>query len=77
MLEESFSAGALVRGLWWWWGPPTLVLCLLFIGLFLVSLGLDEFANPRMRRARRGAAEAGPGDKIDPGVATAGGLLHE
>ena len=77
MLQESFSAGALVRNLWWWWGAPTLVLCLLFIGLFLVSLGLDEFANPRMRRARRGAAEAGASDKIDPGVATAGGLLHE
>jgi peptide/nickel transport system permease protein len=56
MLEESFSAGALVRGLWWWWGPPTLVLCLLFLGLFLVSLGLDEVANPRLRRARRGGA---------------------
>jgi peptide/nickel transport system permease protein len=52
MLQESFNAGALVRGLWWWWGPPTLVLCLLFLGLFLTSLGLDSVANPRMRRVR-------------------------
>lgn len=55
MLEESFSAGALVRGLWWWWGAPTAVLCLLFISLFLVSMGLDDIANPRLRRARRAA----------------------
>lgn len=55
MLEESFSSGALVRGLWWWWGTPTLVLCLLFLGLFLISMGLDDFANPRLRRARRRA----------------------
>jgi peptide/nickel transport system permease protein len=57
MLEESFSSGALVRGLWWWWGPPTLILCLLFIGLFLISVGLDDIANPRLRQARRRASE--------------------
>ena len=57
MLEESFSSGALVRGLWWWWGAPTLILCLLFIGLFLISVGLDDIANPRLRQARRRASE--------------------
>ena len=41
---------ALLRGLWWWWGPPILVIVTLFIGLFLVSTGLDEIANPRLRR---------------------------
>ncbi len=40
-----------VRGLWWWWAPPVIVIILLFIGLFLMSAGLDRIANPRLRRA--------------------------
>jgi peptide/nickel transport system permease protein len=52
MLEESFQAGAIVRDLWWWWGAPTVTLVLLFMGLFLISLGLDHVANPRLRRRR-------------------------
>lgn len=41
--------GAVLRGMWWWWGPPIVVLVLLFNGLFLISKGLDEIANPRTR----------------------------
>jgi peptide/nickel transport system permease protein len=41
---------ALLRGLWWWWIPPILVVVTLFIGLFLLTAGLDEVANPRLRR---------------------------
>lgn len=42
--------GALLRGMWWWWAPPMVIIILLFIALFLVSAGLDEIANPRVRR---------------------------
>jgi peptide/nickel transport system permease protein len=42
---------ALLRGMWWWWLPPIFVVVLLFLGLFLISAGLDEIANPRLRRA--------------------------
>ena len=42
---------ALPRGMWWWWAPPVVVIILLFIGLFMVSAGLDQIANPRSRRA--------------------------
>jgi peptide/nickel transport system permease protein len=52
MLEESFQAGAIVRDLWWWWGTPTVTLVLLFLGLYMISLGLDHVANPRLRRGR-------------------------
>jgi peptide/nickel transport system permease protein len=45
--------GALLRGMWWWWAPPITVIVLLFIGLFLVSAGLDELANPRVRRGEK------------------------
>lgn len=41
---------AMWRGIWWWWLPPILILMILFLGLFLLSIALDEFANPRLRR---------------------------
>jgi peptide/nickel transport system permease protein len=41
---------ALINGWWWWWAPPIAVLAILFIGLFAISVGLDEIANPRLRR---------------------------
>jgi peptide/nickel transport system permease protein len=41
---------ALINGWWWWWLPPIVVIATMFIGLFLVTVGLDEVANPRIRR---------------------------
>ena len=41
---------AVIRGLVWWWLSPVVVVVLLFVGLFLTSHGLDELANPRLRR---------------------------
>ena len=42
---------SLLRGLWWWWWAPLLlIIVLIFIGLYLVSLGLDRIANPRLRQ---------------------------
>jgi peptide/nickel transport system permease protein len=46
----SIKFAALMRGLWWWWAPPIIVIVLLFISLYLISSGLDELANPRVRR---------------------------
>ena len=40
---------AIINGWWWWWWPPIIVIAILFIGLFLVAVGLDEIANPRIR----------------------------
>jgi peptide/nickel transport system permease protein len=47
----SIAFNALIRGLWWWWLTPIVLLVLLFIGLMLISIGLDEVANPRIRRS--------------------------
>lgn len=44
------SFNALIRGLWWWWITPIVLLALIFISLTLISVGLDEIANPRVRR---------------------------
>ncbi len=42
---------AFMLGLWWWILAPITVLVILFVGLYLVTSGLDELANPRLRRA--------------------------
>jgi len=42
---------AIINGWWWWWLPPIVVIGVLFISLFLISVGLDEIANPRIRRS--------------------------
>jgi len=42
---------AVINGWWWWWLPPIVVIGLLFISLFLIGVGLDEVANPRIRRS--------------------------
>lgn len=41
---------ALINGWWWWWAAPIAVLAILFIGLFSISVGMDEIANPRLRK---------------------------
>jgi peptide/nickel transport system permease protein len=47
----AISSSAVIRGMWWWWGFPIVVLIVIFSGLFLIAIGLDEIANPRLRGA--------------------------
>jgi peptide/nickel transport system permease protein len=53
-LYQAFSRSAMGRGLWWWWGPPVVILAIIFIGLFLMSISLDKYANPRLKGQMRG-----------------------
>jgi peptide/nickel transport system permease protein len=48
----AIKGSAVLRGMWWWWGLPILVLVIIFSGLFLIAIGLDEIANPRLKRFR-------------------------
>jgi len=48
-INGALRATAMFRGMWWWWGPPIVILGIIFIGLFLINIGLDEIANPRLR----------------------------
>jgi peptide/nickel transport system permease protein len=41
---------AIINSWWWWWLPPIIIIITLFTGLFLIAVGLDELANPRLRR---------------------------
>ncbi len=38
-------------GYWWWWVAPVAIIVLIFIALYLTSVGMDELANPRLRRS--------------------------
>jgi peptide/nickel transport system permease protein len=43
--------GAIINGWWWWWTAPIVIILIVFLGLFFVTVGLDEIANPRLRQA--------------------------
>jgi peptide/nickel transport system permease protein len=46
---------ALVAGVWWWFAFPVLFVVILFIGLFLLAVSMNEYIDPRSRLARMGA----------------------
>jgi peptide/nickel transport system permease protein len=46
----NFNA-AMINGWWWWWTAPTVIILMVFLGLFFLTVGLDEIANPRLRRS--------------------------
>lgn len=45
----AITYGALIRQMWWWFLPPIVIIVILFLGLFLMSQGLDQIANPRLQ----------------------------
>jgi peptide/nickel transport system permease protein len=47
-----YNQNAFVRDMWWWIAVPVVIIALIFVMLFLISIGLDELANPRVRKAR-------------------------
>jgi peptide/nickel transport system permease protein len=48
----AIRGAAILRGMWWWWGFPIIMLTIIFVGLFFMTIGLDEIANPRLRGAK-------------------------
>ena len=46
----NFNA-AILNGWWWWWTAPIVIILIVFLGLFFVTVGLDEIANPRLRKS--------------------------
>lgn len=51
-INYAIRTSAILRDMWWWWGIPILMLMIIFSGLFLITIGLDEIANPRLRGAK-------------------------
>ncbi|HTI13016.1 MAG TPA: ABC transporter permease [Dictyobacter sp.] len=52
MFYWAQTANALFSGLWWWFVPPGLCIALLGAGLSLINFGIDEIADPRLRREK-------------------------
>jgi peptide/nickel transport system permease protein len=51
ILYYSQKQAALFNDWWWWPLWPSLALVLIFGSLTLINIGLDEIANPRLRRS--------------------------
>lgn len=49
MIYWALNYSAILNNLWWWWLTPVVMLMGLFLALYLVHLGFDEVANPRLR----------------------------
>jgi peptide/nickel transport system permease protein len=47
---------SLVAGTWWWVLFPVVFVVMLFVGLFLLAVSLNEYIDPRSRLSRMGGA---------------------
>lgn len=45
---------AIVAGIWWWIAFPIAAVVLLFLGLFLLAISVNEYIDPRSRLSRMG-----------------------
>ncbi len=50
MVFLNIYFSSVLIGMWWWLIPPIAAMVIIFVGLFLVASGLDEWANPRLRK---------------------------
>ena len=46
---------ALVVGTWWWIAIPVAIVVIMFVGLFLLAVSLNEYIDPRSRLRRMGS----------------------
>jgi peptide/nickel transport system permease protein len=46
---------AMIVGVWWWILIPVILIVLMFIGLFLLAVSMNEYIDPRSRLRRMGA----------------------
>jgi peptide/nickel transport system permease protein len=53
MLYWAQSSGLIFAGEWWWFAAPGLCVAFLGMGLSLVNFGIDEVANPKLRKEPR------------------------
>jgi peptide/nickel transport system permease protein len=47
---------AMVAGVWWWIAFPVALVVIMFIGMFLLAVSMNEYIDPRSRLARMGTA---------------------
>jgi peptide/nickel transport system permease protein len=49
MFNWCIARTAFSRGIVNWWLPPAIVFVCLFVGIYIITLGLDEIGNPRLK----------------------------
>jgi len=49
MIYWNLHYASLFRGIIWWYLPPIVTLIVLFASLYLISVGISEYLNPRLR----------------------------
>jgi peptide/nickel transport system permease protein len=49
MINNAFTASALLLGSWWWFLPPGVGIVAVVGGLYVMNVGLDEIFNPKLR----------------------------
>jgi peptide/nickel transport system permease protein len=54
MIYWANQHSAVVAGVWWWIAVPVGVVVMAFIGLFLLSISMNEYIDPRSRLSRVG-----------------------
>jgi peptide/nickel transport system permease protein len=55
MLYWANNHSAMVVGTWWWIAAPVVLIVITFIGLYLLSVSLNEYIDPRSRLRRMGS----------------------
>ena len=50
MLYWAINNEAYLTGLWWWILPPSIMISILMFSFILMNFGMDEIANPSLRR---------------------------
>jgi len=55
MIYWANSHSAMVSGIWWWIAFPMVFVVILFLGLFMLAMSINEYIDPRSRLARMGA----------------------
>lgn len=53
-LYWAINHSAMVVGVWWWLVIPVIIIVMMFIGLFLLTVSLNEYIDPRSRLRRMG-----------------------
>lgn len=54
MIYWANQHSAIVAGIWWWIAFPMVFVIVLFLGLFLLAISVNEYIDPRSRLSRMG-----------------------
>ena len=51
IIHYAMIRNAIVIGMWWWFIPPGLMISLSVLSIILISMGIEEYINPRLRES--------------------------